>query len=166
MLVTLELECVVFKGGGTASGSFTVDMDNKTFSNVSIKTTAGMGDIEGNLFPGVAYSGDVLDSEFEDEVKLRRVRFVTTGGNNLTGEFTFQLYFQRPNPLTNEGDVEVTNAVSVGDFSKLLDSETVEACNNIKDARAIRPNTNSVVRVRVVEVGQSVPAAPEKLRIG
>jgi hypothetical protein len=102
--VKWELEEVVFDGGGTASGSFMIDVDTGVFSDVLITTTAG-------AYPGATYSGEVFSTIFAGN-SLQFVRFASASGD-LTDAFTFSMYFLQP--LANGGGV-----------SNLLESESAE----------------------------------------
>lgn len=127
-----QLEVVTFNGGGTASGSFTVDVDTETISNVLITTTAG-------TLPGAIYTGDVYTVDFSSGA-LNFVRFATSGGD-LTGEFTFSLHFL--SPLTNAGGT-----------SALLESESAEVACTSADC-------NLSSDIRFINSGGSVRSVPE-----
>ena len=119
--LTWQLEDVAFAGGGTASGSFTVDVDTQTFWHVSILTTPG-------TLPGTSYTGD-LDGVGFSGGALEWVRFVTASGD-MTGQFTLGLSFLTPltdaggTSVVFEGDAGETYCAnadcSEGDFRNIL----------------------------------------------
>lgn len=65
-IANFTLDGVTFSGGGTATGSFTLDLDTSTLSNVDITTTADDLGVFGETYSLSSFSNGPASFDFVD----------------------------------------------------------------------------------------------------
>lgn len=141
--IVWELQDAVFSDGGTASGTFTVDVDTQSIFDVSITTTAGS---DPATFPGATFLGGNISALFDGDGLVGLVMSMTNGGFTQSFGMAFITDMGFGAPLNNAGGSAV-----------LYEGETFEEICSIGGLDCA---------VRFMDIGGRVVSVPEPGLLG